>query len=462
MSDRTPPADLAAEQSAIGIALLRREIPPELAELLPTDFFTPATSKIWEVMVAMQAAGTPLDLVTVDAELTSRGEIRSLPGGEAFVLECVSSVPTGENGAHYARIITDCAALRRLIASCAETASRAYGRATKAVELIGGMREQLDAIENRHVTGGPVMVGDEIDSVLAAIEDRALAPERHFIQTGITRFDRFFGGLRPEKLVVVAGPPGFGKSAWAGTVACWNALHKVPALVFSLEMARDELIERYLAAEAKVPNQELSSGRAAIRDAFGPSSDWKAVKQAASRFYHVPLFIDDREAATRSQLAAAIRRWYARQFGRVPKKPEPPNRAFVAIDYLGLVTPDEDDDSDTHSLAIGKITRTLKKLARSLRIPIALMCQLNRGWARRGTKPQLSDLRDSGAIEADADTVIFPWRDAVKNENGEDVIDSSAGRAEWIIPKNRGGQTGSVDVYWAPEYTTFLNLSEEA
>jgi replicative DNA helicase len=460
MSERAPPNDFEAERAVVGIAILRREIPPELAGLSEGDFFSPPTIRVWGAMIELHKQGIPLDMLTVNAELARRGEIHALPDGEAFLVGC-ASVPTGENGAHYARLILETAALRRIITACSEAASRAYGR-TRADVIGAALREQLAVIENRSADDQTIRVGDKLTHVIDAIEQRAHAPEQHFVRTGIAKFDRIFGGLRPEKLVVVAGPPGMGKSAWATTVAAYNVLRDIPSLIISLEMGWDELIERCLSAEARVPNQELSSGRVAGRDAFGPTSDWKAVFEAARRFGPAPFWINDAAAATCAQVIATIRRWYARVFGAVPPVDKPPHRAFVAVDYLGLITPDETDESETHALAIGRMTRALKGLARTLRIPLALLCQLNRNWAKRGSKPQLTDLRDSGAIEQDADTVIMPWRDPARDRDGQWTVDvNQAGPAEWIIPKNRGGATGSVGVMWIPEYTTFCNLAEE-
>jgi replicative DNA helicase len=318
--------------------------------------------------------------------------------------------------------------------------------------LLGEARDRFARPRERRPGQGPVRVGEEISAALEVIESRAKDPERHTVLTGISRFDSKIGGLIPERLICVAAPPGMGKSAWVSTVAANSAKRGVPSLILSLEMARQELHERLFAGEGKLPLKDLVTGDV-VRDLERSSQ----LLKAARSFVDDPLYIDDRDTFTIGTLVGTIRRWYSRTLGAVPSKEahEPPKPAFVAVDYLQLI--DDENEGDNRNLAIGRMTRALKRLAKALRIPVVMLSQLNRAQAKRGGRPMLSDLRDSGAIEQDSDMVIFPWREPELDQQGRERRGRS-GPAEWLVAKNRNGPTGSVKVWWAAEYTRFEEL----
>jgi replicative DNA helicase len=455
-NDTIPPASPAAEQAAIGSVLIWQEMPADLEDLKPDDFHLPAHREIWEAIRALQARSQRIDHIALEEEIKSRGSLGRLEGGGEYLLVCAGATPTAENSGHYARIIRDKSGLRRLIQLCAEVKSRCYGGHVGFDEALGAARNGIASMETAGSGVGPVRVGDEIGAAIEAIEAKHKAPERYAVMTGISRFDKKLGGLRPGRLIVTAGSPGLGKSAWAGNIAAYNAFRNVPSLIISVEMDRQELIERFLAGEASISTKEIGTG-----EVCGDLENFHLLYAAGRKFAapDVPLFVDDREALTISQTVGTIRRWYAKHLGPVPPKDKPPNPAFVAVDYLQLLTGDEPESDDNRNTVLAGMTRAFKRLAKSLRIPLVLLSQLNRANVKRGGKPILADLRDSGAIEQDADQVIFLWREQEQDRDGRE-IKGVAGKAWWLVGKNRGGPTGSIPVWWEPKYTRFQNCTE--
>jgi replicative DNA helicase len=453
--DRPMPASPDAERAAIGCVLLKEELLPDLEDLFVDDFFLPAHREIWEAVRALNGRQQKLDIIAVQEEIRSRGSIGKLEGGGDYLVECAGFTPHAENAGFYANHIREKAALRRAYKLCSEVQSMILGGG--GIDPVRALaRAGVNDLENTGIGQGPVRVGDEIPAALAMIEAKAKNPTSYSVSTGIRRYDRKIG-LRPEQLIVVAAPPSYGKSAWATGVAAHNALRlHVPSFILSVEMSRQELIERFLASEASVPNGEIGSGEALLtidrRNAI-----WEAGAKIAEA--DVPLYVDDRESLTIGQAVGTIRRWYAQHLGPVPPKGQAPKPAFIAVDYLQLLESDAPEDDENRNQAVATMTRAFKRLAKSLRVPLVLLCQLSRAWTKRGGKPQLSDLRDSGAIEQDADQVIFPWREPQKDEQGRELRGKS-GPAEWIVGKNRGGLTGTIPVWWEAPYTRFDNLDD--
>lgn len=451
-SGRVPPASVTTEQTAIGIVLMREEIPPDLGELVADDFYLPAHRDIWDAIRAMAKADKRIDVVALGDEMRVRNTLPRLQDGEGYLLVCAEGVIHAENAGHYARLIREKAALRRMIHLCSSVMSRSYD----GVDLEAILSEARNGVADLEMVGGgqgPVLAGDEMGNVIETIERRAEHPELYAVLTGLVRFDRHIGGLQPEKLIVVAAPPGMGKTAWAGTVAINAATNGVPSLIVSVEMGRQEVFERFIAGKARVSTKAIGTG-----DVVRDRATWsQKVLPAASTIASLPVWVDDRESLTIGAAVGTIRRWYQKTLGSVPPKDRPPRPAFVAIDYLQLLSSDDERDDEDRNKAIGRMTRACKRLAKSLRIPIVLLSQLSRAWTKRGGKPVLSDLRDSGAIEQDADVVIFPWREPPKTDEGNEIRNTS-GEAEWIVAKNRGGPTGKILCYWHAEYTRFENL----
>ncbi len=430
---KVPPHSERAERGALGSVFIRPASLDDLTDLGVDDFFFPVHREIFEVMRDVAAAGRPVEILAVADELRARGRLQRLDGGEAFLVSLANDTPTAENVRHYARVIAAKATLRRAIATCLEAVSVAYGGPTDVEAFLNDLRGSVAGLELRG-DDGPRRIGEVLVDVTERIERRASAPEDFLVPTGIASVDRKVGGLRAKHLIIVAARPGGGKTAWAvNTVAVAAARAGVPTLVFSLEMSRDELIERAMANAAKVNGHAIGLGRLT-----GP--EWVRLTGAMGKLYEIPLWVDERVLRTQ-QICAEARRWRARH--------APEGRALVIVDYLGLVEADKDER--TREREVAKITRAMKKLAKQLGCPVVLCSQLNRNMVGKDGKmraPNLTDLRESGAVEQDADVVVFPWWDSAPPAVGRHP-------AKLIFGKYRGGHPGTIQVDWLPEYTVF-------
>jgi len=438
--------------SALGSVFIRASALDDLADLAVDDFFLPAHREILDAMRAVAARDRAVDIIAVADELKVRGMIARLDGGQSYLNDLANIVPTAENVRHYAKIVADKATLRRMLALCAHTMSRVYGGDGDVEEVLNDLRAGAGEIELAG-SGGPQRVGDRVHAVLDDMEKRGNAPQEYLVPTGLERFDHKIGGLRAGHLVVIAANPGRGKTALAWNIAVRAGLVGIPVLVFSLEMSEEELIERAISYKARINGRAVHLGRL-------NSDQWYAAGNAAFELDRFPMtdsrgdphpladkpvriYVDDRKHKT-ARLIAEARRWRARH-------PDP--RALIVIDYLGLVEPDVDER--TREREVAKMSRAFKVLAHKTRAnaPVVLCAQLNRDNVGKDGKmrpPVLRDLRDSGAIEADADMVIFPWWEGNPPEVGEHP-------AELIVEKHRGGAKGPVRTVWQPQFTTFVD-----
>ena len=455
---RSPPHNLEAERSALGGVLIKPSAFDEMATVLTSDdFFLPAHREIFEAMMEIERRRQPIDPIALGDELRTRGAVPRLEGGEGYLLTLAGAVPTAENISHYVRLVKEKATLRRLIATCAEIQSRAYGE-------FGSYEEFLDEAEtavfkvaqqNRRESFQPVSV--LMTEVLEGIEERAReGKEVTGVPTGFKKFDLMTAGLQPENLIIVAARPGMGKTSWAVNVAVNAALHhQIPVLIFSLEMSKYELMERMLAGEARIDSARMRRGMIEY-------TDWKnRIYPAGGRLASAPILIDDSAAPSILELRAKARRFRGdpKYFPPAPRTPdgrETRRHGLIVVDYLQLARGMGGRRDDSREREIADISRGLKSLAKDLKVPIIAVSQLNRGLEKREEKkPQLSDLRESGAIEQDADLVLFIHREEMFNPEGE------RGKAELIVGKNRHGPTGPVPMTFIKEYTRFENYAED-
>jgi replicative DNA helicase len=457
MTGRSPPHNLDAERSALGGVLIKKSaIDDVLTGLSAEDFFLPAHREVYEAMQALDLRRQPIDIVSLTDELKTRGALPRVEGGETYLLRLADSVPTAENIEHYIRLVKEKATLRRLIGACAEIQSRAYGE-------FGNYEEFLDEAENavfkvaqqtRKETYSTVT--EMMGPVLESIEERARSrQEITGVPTGFSKFDAMTAGLQPENLIIVAARPGVGKTSWAVNVAM-NAsmLHKIPVLVFSLEMSKFELMERMLAGEARIDSARLKRGQIEY-------SDWKnRIYPAGNRLSSAPILIDDSGAPSILDIRAKARRFRSDLRVFPPQESKDANKVIhglIVVDYLQLARGSGGRKEGSREQEIAEISRGLKTLAKDLKVPIIAVSQLNRSLEKReDKKPQLSDLRESGAIEQDADMIIFIHREEMYSRQEED-----RGKAELIIGKNRHGPTGSVPLTFIREYTRFENAADD-
>jgi replicative DNA helicase len=456
-SGRTPPQNLDAERSALGGVLIKpTAIDDLITSLVAEDFFVPAHREVFEAMMAIDRRRQPIDIISLADELKQRGSLPRLEGGESFLVELANAVPTAENVEHYVRLVKEKSTLRRLIATCAEVQSRAYGDFGNYEEFLDEAENAVFQVAQQTRKDSYSTVADMMGEVLESIEERARErKEITGVPTGFTKFDHMTAGLQPENLIVVAARPGVGKTSWAVNVAMNAALlHQMPVLIFSLEMSKFELMERMLAGEARIDSARLKRGQIEY-------SDWKnRIYPAGNRIAQAPILIDDSGAPSILDIRAKARRFRSdtRYFPPPDENGGKGRLGLIVVDYLQLARGGTGRRDDSREREIADISRGLKSLAKDLKIPIIAVSQLNRGLEKREDKrPQLSDLRESGAIEQDADMIVFIHRDEMFN------LDSAEkGKAELIVGKHRHGPTGSVSLTFIREYTRFENYADEA
>src|SRR4051812_23794076 len=457
---RNPPHSIDAEKSVLGSVFIKPAAFDEIATSLQVDdFFLPAHREIFDAMLAIDKRRQPLDVIAVADELKTRGMLPRLEGGESYLLALANTVPTAENVAHYTRIVKEKATLRRLIAACAEVQSRAYGDFGEFEPFLDEAETQIFKVAQQNRRETYSAVGDMMEEVLHNIEVRA--SERKAVTgvpTGFTKLDELTAGLQRENLIIVAARPGGGKTSWAVNVAVHAAMKKIPVLIFSLEMSKYELMERMLAGEARIDSSRIKRG-------FLEYSDWKnKIHPASGRLAEAPILIDDSSAISIMEIRAKARRFrsdprYFPQQELVDGRAPPAPLGLIVVDYLQLARGGGGRKEENRQQEIAEISRGLKSLAKDLKLPIIAVSQLNREVEKREGKPKLSDLRESGAIEQDADLILFIHREDMAGGDGSDTGPTAV--AELIIGKHRNGATGAVKVTFIKEYTRFENYADE-
>ena len=437
-AERIPPHNLDAEQSVLGALLLSRDAVLAVSELGLTadDFYRPAHQHVYEAMRVLLASGEPVDVVTV-ADCLRRDGLLDEIGGAPFLLELQAVTPAISNAGRYAKIVRDTALLRRLIRVAGEIAELGYDEPDDVTKTLDQAEQKVfDLAENR-VTDTTKEVKEIIGLVVDDLE--RIIEQGHIltgVATGYTDIDELLSGLQPSTLNVVGARPSMGKTAFGLGIASHVARAGLPVLFFSLEMGHKELTQRILASEARVDSTKMRNGRLT-------QQDWSKIGRAIGELEHAPLFIDDNPLVTVMEIRAKARRLVART-GRL---------GCIVIDYLQLMS--GRNSAENRQVEVSEMSRSLKILARELSVPIVALSQLSRGLESRADKrPMLSDLRESGAIEQDADVVMFLYRDEVYNPESPE-----RGSAEVIVAKHRNGPIGTRKLVFLGQYTRFDNAA---
>lgn len=436
--DRTPPQDIAAEQSVLGGMLLSKDAIADVVEQLRgQDFYRPAHELIYEAVIDLYGRGEPADAVTISAELTKRGELTRI-GGAPYLHTLISMVPTAANAGYYARIVRERAVLRRLVEAGTRIVQLGYAADGGDVEdIVNNAQAEVYAVTDRKTSEDYLPIADIINGTMEEIEAAGHRGEGMIgVPTGFIELDRLTNGLHPGQMIVVAARPAIGKSTLAADfVRSASIKHGLASVVFSLEMSRNELTMRMLSAEAQVPLQNMRKGT--MRD-----EDWQKLAATMGRLSQAPLFIDDSPNMSLMEIRAKCRRLKQRH-----------NLKLVVIDYLQLMSSGKRVESRQQE--VSEFSRALKLLAKEIEVPVIAISQLNRGAEQRtDKKPMLSDLRESGAIEQDADVVILLHReDAYERESPR------AGEADLIVAKHRNGPTDTIVVSSQLHYSRFVNMS---
>ncbi|MGQ5711757.1 replicative DNA helicase [Desulforudis sp. DRI-14] len=437
MLEKKPPHSLDAEQAVLGALLMDPDAVNRVVTFLRSDdFYHPGHSAIYQAVLQLIDEQKPVDLLTVTERLRLDGLLERL-GGAAYVASLLDVVPTSANVEYYARIVEEKALLRALIRVSTRIAEMGYENAEAPERLLEQAGQMIMELSSGRET-----------TVLASIRDILMSTWAHIeavyeskgqvtgIPTGFEDLDRKISGLQPSDLIILAARPSMGKTALALSVA-FKVAHRQrkPVAVFSLEMSKEQLVQRLLCSEAKVDQYRLRTGN--LRE-----EDWERLTDAAARLNDLPIFIDDTAACTVSEIRAKAKRLQAER-----------GLCLIVIDYIQLMQAARRTESRQQEIA--HISRSLKGLAKELNVPVLALSQLSRAVEQRQDKrPIMSDLRESGSLEQDADIVMFIYRDEYYNEKTE-----QKGVAEVIVAKHRNGPTGKVELGFFKEFTLFTGFT---
>jgi replicative DNA helicase len=435
--ERTPPHDVAAEQCVLGGMLLSKDAISDVIEVIrPQDHYRPAHQVIHEVVLDLYARGEPADAITVANDLTRRGEIGRV-GGAPYLHTLIASVPTAANAGYYARIVRERAVLRRLVEAGTRIVQFGYAGDADADDLVDRAQAEVYAITDKRTTEDYRSLADIMPGALDEIEAiGSRGGAMTGVPTGFADLDSLTNGLHPGQMVVIAARPAMGKSTLALDFARAAAIKtQLTTAFFSLEMGRNEITMRLLSAEARVGLHTMRTGQMS-------DDDWTRLARRMSEVADAPLFIDDSPNMSMMEIRAKCRRLKQRH-----------DLKMVIIDYLQLMSSPK--RVENRQQEVSEMSRSLKLLAKELEVPVVALSQLNRGPEQRtDKKPQLSDLRESGSIEQDADMVILLHREDVYERESP-----RAGEADLIVAKHRNGPTTTVTVAFQGHYSRFVDMA---
>ena len=434
--DRVPPQNIEAEQSVLGAVFLAKEALITAIEILrPENFYRSAHQRIFKVMMDLYEKGEPVDLVTVTAELQDSKLLEEI-GGVAYLTDLASSVPTAANIEYYAKIVEEKALLRRLILTATKIANDGYSREDEVGEIIADAEKYILEIAQNRNSGGFTPIRDVLMETYDRIE---FLSQRRGDVTGIPSgypdLDKMTSGFQRSDLIILAARPSVGKTAFALNVAQNVAARAGETVaIFSLEMAASQLVQRMICAEGNLDAQRMRTG-------WLEEDDWQKLTMAIGTLAKAPIYIDDTPGVTVQDIRAKCRRLQQER-----------GLGMILIDYLQLIH--GRGKGDNRQQEVSEISRTLKGIARELSVPVIALSQLSRSVEQRQDKrPMMSDIRESGSIEQDADIVAFLYRDDYydKESEAKNVI-------EVIIAKQRNGPTGTVELAFLKEYNKFVSL----
>ncbi|MFN0092961.1 MAG: replicative DNA helicase [Acidimicrobiales bacterium] len=435
---RTPPHNLQAEASLLGAMLLSREAIAVAVETVKADqFYRPAHAHIYDAICALYGAGEPADPVTVADELARAGLLEAI-GGAEVLLAIQAGSPAVSNASRYAAIVEELAVLRSMIAVASEIAELGYSMPDDITKAVDTAEAMMFALAEHRTAATTAPVRELLEQTLDRLEQLYERGEAITgTPTGYVELDEQLSGLQPSSLVVIGARPGLGKTSFALGMLSHAALKAArPVLMFSLEMSQVELTQRLLCSEARVDSSRIRTGRLT-------EADWTAISHAVGRLGEAPIYIDDNPNVSVMEIRSKARRLKS-QLGDL---------GLVVVDYVQLMT--GRSGAESRQVEVAEISRGLKILAREIEAPVVALAQLNRGLEQRADKrPVLSDLRESGSLEQDADVVMFLYRDDVYHPDSPDK-----GMVEVHVAKHRSGPTGVVRLAWLGHLTRFENMA---
>ncbi len=434
-SDRTPPQDVQAEQSVLGAMLISKDAIGDVGEIVKGhDFYRPAHEQIFDAIIDLFGRGEPADAITVADELTKRGELGRV-GGHIYLHELLSTVSIASNASYYAEIVREKAILRRLVEASIRIAQLGYSGQGDVNNIVDAAQQAIYQVAEGKASEDYEPLSALMESTLDEIEALSSHGVMAGVPTGFVDLDELTNGLHPGQMVIVAARPGVGKSTLGLDLARAAAIkHGLCSAFFSLEMTKTEIVMRLLSAEAQVPLHDIRRGQLS-------DENWARIARKTGDVSSAPLFIDDSPNLTMMEIRAKARRLKQRH-----------DLKLIVVDYLQLMSSGKRVES--RQLEVSEFSRQMKLLAKELDVPVIALSQLNRGPEQRTDKrPMLSDLRESGSLEQDADVVILLHRDDMYNNNSE-----RSGEADFIVAKHRNGQTKTVTVAFQGHYSRFVDM----
>ncbi|HEY4238486.1 MAG TPA: replicative DNA helicase [Kofleriaceae bacterium] len=444
---RVLPHNLDAEASILGGILLRNEVLTSLDTLEVEDFYDHRHKVVFQAVRNLEATARPIDVVTLENEIEKAGKLDAI-GGIAFLGELALRVPTADNVLAYTEIVQEKRSARQLMLAAGDIMERGYEDSLEVRDYLDDAEAKIFEVTQRKTTSGPEHIKGLVKKVFSSLDERFKSPDGITgVPTGFTELDNATAGLQPTELIILAARPAMGKTSFAMSIAQNAAiLGGWPCLVFSLEMSSTQLTERMLCSEARVDSHSLRRGQLSRQDMTNLTYAAAAVSKA-------PILIDDTPALSLREVRARARRFRSSKELFGDKK-----FGLILVDYLQLMRGSPQAAKASREQEISEISRGLKGLAKELNCPVIALSQLNRSLESRTDKrPMLSDLRESGAIEQDADVILFIYRDVVYNKETEEPH-----VAEVIIGKNRHGATDNVKTHFEGRYTRFENLSQRS
>ncbi len=438
--NRVPPQDIDAEKALLGSIMLKPDIMGDMIDIVSaSSFYVEKHRIIFRAMFELFSKNEPIDALSISSKLKEKKLYDDIGGG-AYLAELLNTVPSASNAKHYAEMVQKKAVLRELIDVSGQISDLGYAEEEDLDNLLDSVEKRVFAVTSSPTTHKFTSIRESLNEAWDRLDRlHKNSDELRGIPTGFKDLDNKLAGLQKSDLIILAARPSMGKTSLALDIARQAAsLHNIPVGIFSLEMSAQQIVDRMLAAEARVDSWKLRRGKISVDEEFS------RIRDALGKLSKAPIFIDDQSGNTVLKMRAVSRRLKSEH-----------GLGLIIVDYLQLMAPSRNFDSMVQQVT--EISRSLKGLARELDVPVLALSQLSRAVEQRRDKPRLSDLRDSGSIEQDADVVMFIHREDKMKENSD-----RPNIAEILIEKHRNGPTGKIELYFDEEKTTFLGLEKES
>ncbi|HEY4495869.1 MAG TPA: replicative DNA helicase [Candidatus Paceibacterota bacterium] len=439
-TSRIPPQNIDAERALLGSIMTRPDVIYDVVDIVSgKSFYSERHKIIYETMLELFGKSQPIDLLSMASRLKEK-ELLERAGGNLYLTELLGSVPSASNAKHYAEIVQKKSMMRRLIEAADHITSLGYDEAQDMAEVLDKAEKQIFDVSNSSFTHKFIELKEALGEAWERLDRLHKSKDNlRGLPTGFPELDNKLSGLQKADLVILAARPSMGKTALALDIARQTSVnHQNTVGIFSLEMSSQQLVDRMLASESRVDAWKLRTGR------LSAESEFEQIRDSLDRLSKAPIFIDDQPGSNILKMRSVSRRLKAEK-----------NLSLIIVDYLQLMIPTNARANDSMVQQVTEISRSLKTLARELDVPVLALSQLSRAVEQRGGKPRLSDLRDSGSIEQDADVVMFIHREDKYKENSE-----KPNIAEILIEKHRNGPTGKVELYFDDKKATFLSVDK--